>query len=205
MGLNGAFGDSSGMETNGGKTFVWVQGNGTTSNIVMADRNPDGTWGPAVDLGPAINDHSPGVFQDNPHLSADGKTLWFTSNRAMGFGGGDIWSSTNSNGTWSAPVNAGAPLNTAGDEHQFWLSPGGLGFNWNGPRGIMHCASNGSACSGTPEVVAIPGCTIAGEASTTGDGQHLYFACRVPETGRIKIMHSTKQEDGSWGVAALLD
>jgi hypothetical protein len=53
--------------------------------------------------------------------------------------------------------------------------------------------------------VAIPGCTIAGEASTTSDGQQLYFACRVPETGRIKIMHSVKQEDGSWGVAALLD
>jgi len=205
LGLNGAYGDSSGREINGGNTFVWVQGNGTTNSIVMAARNPDGTWGPAVDLGPRINDHSPGVFQDNPHLSADGKALWFTSNRPTGLGGADIWLSSNSNGSWSDPVNVGAPINTAGDEHHFWFSPGSFDFYWNGPRGIMHCVSNGSTCSGTPEVVTIHGCTIAGEVSITNDGQRMVFACRVPETGRIKIMYSIKQADGTWGVAAFVD
>ena len=65
LGLNGAFGDASGMEINGGRTFVWLQGNGTTNNIVMADRNGDGTGGSAIDLGPGINDHAGGmVFYD---------------------------------------------------------------------------------------------------------------------------------------------
>jgi len=33
----------------------------------------------------------------------------------------------------------------------------------------------------------------------------MYFACRVPETGRMKIMFSVKQNSGSWGVAHLVD
>jgi hypothetical protein len=33
----------------------------------------------------------------------------------------------------------------------------------------------------------------------------MYFACRVPETGRMKIMFSVKQDGGNWGVAHLVD
>jgi hypothetical protein len=205
LGLNGVYADSGGMEINGGNTFVWLQGNGTASNIVMANRNPDGTWGPAVDPGPGINDHSARVLQDNPHLSADGKTLWFTSNRPMGLGGRDIWSSSNSNGSWSAPVNVGAPVNTAADDDQFWFSAASHDLYWHHPGEIMHCASVGSTCSGAPEVLTIPGCKFPAKPSITDDGLRMYFACRVPETGGIKIMYSIKQDSGSWGVAALVD
>jgi len=205
LGLNGAYGDSDGMEINGGRTFVWLQGNGTASNIVMANRNPDGTWGSAVDPGPGINDHSAGALQDGPKLSADGKTLWFTSDRPSGHGGRDIWFSSNSSGSWSAPANVGAPVNTAGDEGWFWLSPRGPDLYWNGPAGIMHCFSTGSTCPGTPDAVTIPGCTLPSAVSITDDGQSMYFACRVPETGRMKIMFSVKQDSGSWGVAHLVD
>jgi hypothetical protein len=205
LGLNGAYGDSSGMEINGGNTFVWLQGNGTTNNIVMASRNMDGTWGSAVDMGTGINDHSTGVFQDNPHVSADGIALWFTSNRPGSLGGKDIWFSSMFSGSWSAPVNVGAPFNTAGDEDQFWFSPGSLDLYWNGPLGIMHCVSNGSACSGTPNVVTIPGCSIAAEVSVTDDGQTMYFGCGDPATGRVKIMYSARQMDGNWDTATPVD
>jgi hypothetical protein len=205
LGLNGAYGDSGGMEINGGNTFVWLQGSGTASNIVMADRKPDGTWGPAVDPGPGINDHSAGTLQDSPKLSADGRTLWFTSDRPSGHGGKDIWFSSHSNGSWSAPANLGAPVNTAGDEDRFWSSSGGPDLYWNSPGGIMHCFSTGSTCSGTPDAVTIPGCTSPSWVSITDDGQIMYFACRVPETGRMKIMFSVKQDSGTWGVAHLVD
>jgi len=205
LGLNAAYGDSSGMEINSGNTFVWLQGNGTANNIVMASRMPAGTWGPAVDLGPGINDHSPGVIQDNPHISADGMGIWFTSNRSGGPGGKDIWFSLNSSGSWAAPVNAGAPINTAGDEDQFFFSPGSLDLYWNGPRGIMHCVSNGSGCSGPPpDVVTIPGCGYAAEVSVTDDGQRMYFGCGDLATGRVKIMYSLKQVSG-WGTATPVD
>lgn len=205
LGLNGAFGDASGMEIDGGKTFVWLQGNGATNKIVMATRNVNGTWSTPVDPGPGINDHTPGVFQDNPHLSADGMALWFTSNRATGsHGGRDIWFSSRIGASWSSPVNLGAPFNTAGDEDQFWLVPGTLELFWNGPAGLMHCVSNGTTCAAAPTVVTIPGCSIAAEASITNDGQLLYFACGNPSTGRVTIMYARR--DGSrWGAATPVD
>ena len=149
--------------------------------------------------------HSPGVFQDNPHISAGGTALWFTSNRPTGsIGGKDIWFSMFSVGVWSPPVNIGAPFNTLGDEDQFWFSPGSPDIYWNGPSGIMHCVSSGSTCPGVPDVVTIPGCSIAAEVSITDDGKTLYFGCGDPATGRVRIMYSTKQA-GGWGTAIPVD
>lgn len=205
LGLNGAYGDSSGMEIDGGNSFIWLRGDGIYNNIVTATRNPGGSWGAVVDLGAGINDHSSGVIQDNPHLSADGNVLWFTSSRAGGLGGKDIWFSAKSGGNWSAPVNMGAPFDSVGDEDQLWISPVGQDVYWNGPQGLMYCLSNGTTCSAAPEVVVIPGCDFAAEASMPDDGQTLYFACADLTTGMVRIMYSSKQTDGSWGMATPVD
>jgi hypothetical protein len=205
LGRNGAFGDASGMEIDHGNTFVWLRGNGTTNKIVMSTRNQDGTWSTPLDLGAGINDHSPGVFQDNPHLSADGNALWFTSNRATGsHGGRDIWFSARAGSSWSNPVNVGAPINTTGDEDQFWFAPGTLDLYWNSASGLMHCISNGTACAAAPSIVTIAGCSIAAEASMTDDGQLLYFACGNLTTGRVSIMYARRQGAG-WGAATPVD
>lgn len=207
LGLNGDYGDSSGMEIDGGNTFIWLQGNGAGNDIVMASKALDGTWSGPVNLGPGINDHSAGVFQDNPHLSPDGTGLWFTSNRA---GGRDIWFSLNSGGSWSTPVNMGPPFSESGDDDQIWIEPVPAGVTtpeiyWNTSDGLKRCTWNGSACAAPPEPVAIPGCSIAAEASMTDDGQYLYFGCGDPATGRVKIMYSVKQPGGSWGQATPVD
>lgn len=54
----------------------------------------------------------------HPALSADGKRLYFTSNREGGMGGSDIWYiCKKQNGKWDfTPINAGAVVNTAGNE-----------------------------------------------------------------------------------------
>ena len=54
----------------------------------------------------------------HPALSANGKRLYFTSNRAGGYGGSDIWYiEKKQNGKWDyTPINAGAVVNTAGNE-----------------------------------------------------------------------------------------
>lgn len=205
LGLNGSYGDSSGMEIDGGNTFIWLRGDGSYNNIVMATHNPDGSWGAVIDPGAGINDHASGVIQDNPHLSADGNALWFASSRAGGSGGKDIWFSAKSGGNWSAPVNMGAPFNSAGDEDQLWISPVGPDVYWNGPQGLMHCLSNGTTCPAAPEVVVIPGCDYAAEASMPDDGQTLYFACADLTTGMVRIMYSLKQANGSWGMATPVD
>lgn len=207
LGLNGAYGDSSGMEIDGGNTFVWLQGNGAGNDIVMASKAPDGTWNSPVNPGSGINDHTAGVFQDNPHLSPDGLGLWFTSNRAGGAGGRDIWFSLSSSGSWTTPVNMGSPFNTAGEEDQIWITPTGstIEIYWNTSDGLKRCTWNGSTCIAAPELVTIPGCSYAAEASITDDGQYLYFGCGDLTTGRVKIMYSVKQGDGSWGQAVPVD
>jgi peptidoglycan-associated lipoprotein len=54
----------------------------------------------------------------HPAISADGKTLYFTSKLSSGYGGKDIWMSSYDSKakTWGEPVNLGPTINTSGDE-----------------------------------------------------------------------------------------
>lgn len=56
-------------------------------------------------------------WESQPSISADGKTLFFSSNRPGGVGGKDIWySRLNDQNKWKEPVNMGDIVNTSGDE-----------------------------------------------------------------------------------------
>lgn len=72
------------------------------------------TWGPSERL-PFSNDT---IIFAHPSLSADGKTLYFASNMAGGYGKLDIWSCTYDAKTnsWGQPKNAGPTVNTEGME-----------------------------------------------------------------------------------------
>lgn len=204
LGLNGAYGDASGMEINNGQSFVWLRGNGVTTNqIVRADKNADGTWGAPVSLSAQIN--LTNTVQDNPHISEDGNGVWFTSDRAGGQGAKDIWFSFNSGGVWSAPVNLSTTFNSSGDEDQMWISPISNEIYWNTSQGIKTCVSNGSSCAAAPQLMSIPGCDFAAEVSMPDDGQTMYFGCGNATTGRVNIMYSEKQANGSWGTAKPVD
>lgn len=68
-------------------------------------------WSTPVNLGPAIN--SP-ANEQNPTLSKDGLSLYFTSNRTDGLGNLDIWVSrrTSADSPWEPAENLGSPINT---------------------------------------------------------------------------------------------
>ncbi len=53
-----------------------------------------------------------------PYLWQDENLIVFSSNRAGGFGGYDIYYSVLENGVWSAPINAGPRINTKYDEYR---------------------------------------------------------------------------------------
>lgn len=73
----------------------------------------DGEWSEAYPF--AQNDH--GYNLGHPCLSADGKTMYFTSDMPGGFGGTDLYRTTqNENGQWSKAENLGDQINTEGDE-----------------------------------------------------------------------------------------
>lgn len=53
----------------------------------------------------------------HPCLTADGNTMYFTSDMPGGFGGADIYKTTKiTNGEWQKPENLGNKVNTEGDE-----------------------------------------------------------------------------------------
>ncbi|MBT1701849.1 OmpA family protein [Chryseosolibacter indicus] len=76
----------------------------------------NGKWSEAKNLGSVINTQ----YQElSPSLSADGKTLYFSSNGLKGTGSFDIFKSTRLDETWtnwSKPENIGATINSGGRE-----------------------------------------------------------------------------------------
>jgi len=85
------------------------------------------TWSPPKNLGSAINTD----FEElHSAISADGLSLFFSSNRPGGFGGsfgGDIWVAhrLTRNGPWGEPQNLGPKINTSQNEACPELSPDG--------------------------------------------------------------------------------
>ncbi len=76
------------------------------NDIYMSTRaSLNDAFGAPVNLGPTINTDG---NEENPSLSCDGKTLWFSSPRTGGLGGYDIWYSkrVKESGAPSAPSNS---------------------------------------------------------------------------------------------------
>jgi flagellar motor protein MotB len=74
----------------------------------------NGKWSEPSNIGSPVNTRH---WESQPSISADGKTLFFSSSRPGGFGGKDIWlSRLNENNKWIEPVNLGKTINTEGDE-----------------------------------------------------------------------------------------
>jgi hypothetical protein len=64
----------------------------------------------------------------HPHLTEDGQSLYFASNREGGYGGYDIYRSDKIDGEWSLPINCGPSVNTPGHEITPALMDGKLIF-----------------------------------------------------------------------------
>ncbi|MGI6339880.1 MAG: OmpA family protein [Bacteroidales bacterium] len=74
----------------------------------------DGKWSVPVNIGSPVNTR---FWESQPSVSADGRILFFSSNRSGGFGGKDLWYSIrNEAGKWTTPVNMGKTVNTESDE-----------------------------------------------------------------------------------------
>ncbi len=74
----------------------------------------DGKLGSPKNLGSVVNSSS---WDSQPSFSSDGRSLFFASKRNGGYGGSDIWvSALDENGRFQKPYNAGAVINSAGDE-----------------------------------------------------------------------------------------
>jgi len=71
-------------------------------------------WTTPKNLGRNVNTNE---WESQPSLSADGRTLYFVSDRRSGLGRRDVWISTlDETGIWTRAINAGKQINSSFDE-----------------------------------------------------------------------------------------
>jgi hypothetical protein len=107
-------------------------------------RKVGGTWQPAQNLGGAVNTSA---GESPVWVSVDGNTLVFKSDRSGGYGGMDLYYTTYSGGSWSAPQNLGSAINTSGDE-----TGASLRCNHNGIGGVIYFNSTRSGGQGGRDI-----------------------------------------------------
>ena len=117
---------TAGLSTDGNLIFFSREdGKGKTgTDLYMSRRLPNRGWGVAQKLPDIINTPFNESF---PHLMADGKTFYFSSEGHAAMGGFDIFISEwdDMTNTWSVPKNAGYPINTVDDDFNVSLSTTG--------------------------------------------------------------------------------
>ena len=106
-----------------GKELYFVSRRNGNADIYCSSRNADGTWSEPQNLGAPINTKGTEMA---PFLHPDGRTLYFSSDKHIGMGGFDLFMSRRGeDGKWQDPVNLGFPINTQGDEINFFVAADG--------------------------------------------------------------------------------
>lgn len=144
----------------------------------------DGEWTPIKSVSEKIN--LPTTWESQPSISADGKTLYFVSDRAGGFGGYDIYRSVKTEtGEWGTPINLGPVINSTGNEKSPFIHPDGktLYFSsdgWLGLGGydIFYSRLNDDGSWSTPVNLGYPINSADDEVGffVSTDGKTGYFA-----------------------------
>jgi outer membrane protein OmpA-like peptidoglycan-associated protein/tetratricopeptide (TPR) repeat protein len=122
-----------------GRIMVYAKGNngkkrGAKDVDLYMATNRKGRWSEPRLL--RIND--PDAWDSSPSLSADGRTLYFASNREGGFGGTDLYMATrDGRGRWGNVRNLGPKINTHGNEmFPYSAIDGSLYFSSDGHPGF---------------------------------------------------------------------
>jgi outer membrane protein OmpA-like peptidoglycan-associated protein/tetratricopeptide (TPR) repeat protein len=139
-------------------------------------------WTKPENFGKEIN--TPG-WEGQPTLTADGRGIYFVSNRAGGLGGKDIWySKQNAKGQWMPPKNLGIPINSSKDDgapflhfdgmHLYFMSHGHQGLG----EGDIFVSTNHLGQWQEPINMGYPINTPdeEGALSISPDGRYGYFA-----------------------------
>lgn len=122
--VNGTFHEGSAAVSPDGRTLYFTRSNYVERKLIKDDRNTShlmlfratkdsiGQW---VDLR-VFAYNSEQWSTGHPALTADGRTLYFVSDRPGGYGGMDIWRCRDLGNGWSEPENLGNVVNTPGNE-----------------------------------------------------------------------------------------
>ncbi len=125
--INSQYNEGTSSISADGRTLIFTtcegrQSYGSCDLYITMKQGDD--WSVPENLGPGINTRA---WESQPSLSADGRELYFISDRAGGFGKRDIWMSRLSDdGTWQQAWNLGPKVNTADDEVSPFIHVNGI-------------------------------------------------------------------------------
>ncbi|MES2519528.1 MAG: OmpA family protein [Bacteroidota bacterium] len=117
-----------GYLSNDGKVLLMAfseKKNSDEDDIYASFLEKDGSWSEPMNLGDDVNTD---FTETTPFLAADGKTLYFSSNREGGKGSNDIWVCKRKDETWihwTEPTNIGEPINTDQYDAYYTISAAG--------------------------------------------------------------------------------
>lgn len=147
----------------------------------------NGDWTRVKNLGQPINTPD---YESLPSLTAEGNSLYFTSNRKGGYGGLDIWvSHRKPDGGWGEPENLGPNINTPSDEQApfihhdgqtlYFMSKGHPGM---GAYDLFMSRKDDNGNWSVPQNLGYPINTKGNEGALTVslDGTTAFFASDMP-------------------------
>ena len=176
-------------------------------------------WSAPVNLGPVINSTS---ADQQPAISKDGLSLYFTSNRPGGLGGPfDMYVSQRASvdDPWGSPVNLGPTVNTAFDEGNPALSRDGHLLFFQSKRlpsfggidlWVSYREHTHDDFDWQPAVNLGPSVNSAADDNgptyfeNEGGAPQLYFGSARTGLGGADIYVSEQMADGSFGPAVLV-
>lgn len=139
----------SGVNTVGNEGAFAISGDGYYIVFAACDRREsygscdlyysmfmDNEWTKPVNMGKVVNSVT---WDSHPTLSADGRTMIFSSRRKGSVGGADLWmTQKDEKNSWMTPWNLGSVLNSTGDDESPFLHPDGqtLYFRSDGHPGM---------------------------------------------------------------------
>lgn len=151
-------------------------------NIYFADVNLLGSLSNIV----PFEYNNDGYSTAHPTFSKDGSIMYFSTTSPQGFGGADLYYSTNQNGKWSEPINLGSTINTREDES----------FPYLANDTTLYFSSNGHGTLGGLDILVsykkkgiwTKAHNFGGPLNTRYDD----FSMMTDETGRVGFIASNR-------------
>ncbi|OON69996.1 OmpA family protein [Hymenobacter sp. CRA2] len=170
--INTQYNEGASSISGDGKTLVFAscfRPGGVGNCDLYISRRTGNSWSKPRNLGRNVNSAN---WDSQPTLSADGRTLYFTSDRRGGQGQEDIYVTTlQEDGSWSLARNLGAPVNTPGKDMAPFIHASGTtlyyvtdGLVGMGGLDVYRSALNAGKWS-APENLGYPLNTFENEAS----------------------------------------
>jgi outer membrane protein OmpA-like peptidoglycan-associated protein len=161
--INSQFNEGTCTISADGRTLIFTNCEGRpgfgSCDLYISNKTGD-EWSEPKNLGRNVNSMS---WDSQPSLSADGRRLFFISDRAGGMGKRDIWmSERDSNNEWQRATNLGSVVNSPEDEVSPFIHANGTtlffastGFPGFGGFDLYKCELTGSVWS-APENLGYP-------------------------------------------------